>query len=457
VGHWLSLSHTWGNTNNPGVACGDDGVNDTPITKGHTSCTLGNAIDCTQGVVENIQNYMEYSYCSRMFTQDQSTKIHNCLNSLTANRDNVSSNSNLIATGVINPMTNCAPRAEFIYNASVTCVGMPLVFVDQSYNAPVTGWMWSSPTASNVSVMQNGSLTFTSSGTTAVQLKVSNNFGSDSISEGPFIVLSASTAPVPLSISQGFETDTFPGNGWIASVPQYGSPFQLTNTVSASGVKCVWLNNYFDNPNGPVSIYTPAYNLHDVSTGNLSFRYAYAQQNLQNDDKLQVYVSNNCGGSWNLLYSLHGSALSTATAPVGGPYSPAAQEWKTQNVNFSSYHGNPRVYFKFEFTPDPNGVGNNIFMDDINLSVIPGFNELTMLNDVKVYPVPFNSEIIIENNSSQKIETAKLYDLTSRLLLEAGDLNESKITLNAGQMLPGVYFLEIKTAAGRKTVKLVKE
>ncbi|MEO8732994.1 MAG: M43 family zinc metalloprotease, partial [Flavobacteriales bacterium] len=35
LGHFLNLQHTWGNTNSPGVACGDDGVDDTPVTKGH--------------------------------------------------------------------------------------------------------------------------------------------------------------------------------------------------------------------------------------------------------------------------------------------------------------------------------------------------------------------------------------------------------------------------------------
>ena len=26
IGHFLNLQHCWGNTNNPGVACGNDGV-----------------------------------------------------------------------------------------------------------------------------------------------------------------------------------------------------------------------------------------------------------------------------------------------------------------------------------------------------------------------------------------------------------------------------------------------
>src|SRR6185295_16406653 len=62
VGHFLNLQHPWGNTNSPGVACGNDGVSDTPITKGWDHCPGNNYDVCTAGVDENFQNYMEYSY-----------------------------------------------------------------------------------------------------------------------------------------------------------------------------------------------------------------------------------------------------------------------------------------------------------------------------------------------------------------------------------------------------------
>ena len=38
IGHYLNLAHTWGSTNSPEVACGNDGIGDTPETKGHLSC-----------------------------------------------------------------------------------------------------------------------------------------------------------------------------------------------------------------------------------------------------------------------------------------------------------------------------------------------------------------------------------------------------------------------------------
>lgn len=70
IGHSLNLSHVWGDTNEPGVACGDDNVSDTPETKGWTSCTLNGSV-CNPPIVENVQNYMEYSYCDVMFTEGQ--------------------------------------------------------------------------------------------------------------------------------------------------------------------------------------------------------------------------------------------------------------------------------------------------------------------------------------------------------------------------------------------------
>ncbi|HTN18162.1 MAG TPA: M43 family zinc metalloprotease [Chitinophagaceae bacterium] len=47
LGHELNLDHPWGGTNSPGVACGDDDVEDTPLTKGHLpsdGCTNVTAI-----------------------------------------------------------------------------------------------------------------------------------------------------------------------------------------------------------------------------------------------------------------------------------------------------------------------------------------------------------------------------------------------------------------------------
>lgn len=103
VGHFLNLMHPWGNTNDPGVTCGDDSVSDTPITKGFTYCAIdSNAAVCTPGIIENAQNFMEYSYCSRMFTQGQVNRMKDCLNSSVGHRNNLRSKH---ITGIRNLLT----------------------------------------------------------------------------------------------------------------------------------------------------------------------------------------------------------------------------------------------------------------------------------------------------------------------------------------------------------------
>ena len=84
-GHWLNLPHTWGSSNSPNEPdnCDvDDGVEDTPLCLGSPVgfCDLERT---TCGSLDNVQNYMEYSYCSRMYTQGQRARMRAALNSST--------------------------------------------------------------------------------------------------------------------------------------------------------------------------------------------------------------------------------------------------------------------------------------------------------------------------------------------------------------------------------------
>lgn len=89
AGHYLNLKHPWGGTD-PGIACGDDDVNDTPVTRGWTACpSPANADVCSPLIIENYQNFMEYSYCSHMFTVGQKDRMIACLNSSVAQRNSL--------------------------------------------------------------------------------------------------------------------------------------------------------------------------------------------------------------------------------------------------------------------------------------------------------------------------------------------------------------------------------
>jgi hypothetical protein len=136
VGHWVNLPHTWGNSNNPGLSTNcndDDGVTDTPNTIGWTTCNRSGE-SC--GSLDNVENYMEYSYCSKMFTNGLRTRMRAALNSNTGGRSTVISAANLTFTGVNQPDVFC--KADFRANVTEVCAGESIDFLDDSFFGPTT-------------------------------------------------------------------------------------------------------------------------------------------------------------------------------------------------------------------------------------------------------------------------------------------------------------------------------
>ena len=102
VGHYLNLSHTWGDSNDPEVDANcdvDDHVDDTPNTKGTLyGC---NTSQYTCGSLDNVQNYMDYTDCTNMFSEGQRARVHAALHSSQGGRVNLWQYENLLATGVL--------------------------------------------------------------------------------------------------------------------------------------------------------------------------------------------------------------------------------------------------------------------------------------------------------------------------------------------------------------------
>ena len=97
----MNLKHPWGDSNDPGLPenCDmDDGVADTPNTVGWDHCDLNGA--SSGSPKDNVENFMDYSYCSVMFTKGQKARMIAALDTNIADRNNLWSPNNLIATGV---------------------------------------------------------------------------------------------------------------------------------------------------------------------------------------------------------------------------------------------------------------------------------------------------------------------------------------------------------------------
>jgi len=101
------------------------------------------------------------------------------------------------------------PIASFSANKTNEIQGNEIIFSDQSTNSP-TSWLWDFGDG-NTSTVQNPTHTYLSAGTYSVKLTVSNSFGSDSIINENFIIISSPTPPVvafssnTTTIDQGHE------------------------------------------------------------------------------------------------------------------------------------------------------------------------------------------------------------------------------------------------------------
>lgn len=453
VGHWLNLSHPWGGTNNPGVSCGTDGVGDTPQTMGWTTCNLsGTTCD---GNLDNVENYMEYSYCSKMFTPGQVNRMRNALTSGTGGRNNLWTTSNLNATGANGPLTLC--RANFTADKITICEGDAVTFTDDSYHN-VSGWSWSFPGASPASSsIQNPTVTYTTEGTYAVTLQATN--GSSTVSETKtayITVLPGVGRPSP--VQEDFESiSSIPTTDWFVENPDGSFGWAITNTASYSGSTSIRILNNGSNTGNVDAFLSNTIDLSAANAVTLSFKYAFAKRNISNSDKLQVWASNDCGNTWALRKNISSATLPTS-AVTGGSFTPSSESQWTEVVitNISSTFWTSNFRFKISFT---GGGGNNIYIDDINIDTSTDVDEVSVVNQFNIYPNPFTESTNLQFNLMQSADVrVELFDVVGKLMSSDVRSNmaagEHRVSLDGRDVSKGMYLVKL-TVGETELVKRV--
>jgi hypothetical protein len=476
VGHWLNLSHVWGNTNNASVACGDDGVTDTPITRGHLSCPSGTAaaIFCTPGIVENYQNYMDYSYCDVMFTPGQATRMTNAINSSVGQRNNLSTVGNLTFTGIISPLSPCAPIADFhSYNGFVTnlytvCATQSLTFYDDSYNGTITSRNWSTNSGGTIAspTGTNTAISFPTAGSWTVAITVANATGTSTATKT--ITVLPNTANYNSTYQESFEATGLPAN-WTIINQTGGTTWQQYFGAAATGVNSYFIQNAV-NPNNAIDIMeTPSYDFLSNPGAIFTFKYAYARQNSTWNDVFKVQASSNCGGSWVDIYT---PTPATMASGSGGttttPFVPTAGQFKTYTLTthpaFNVFKSQSNVRLRFYFMEDPaSGFGNNIFLEDINFNGTLGVNELSKSIEFVLFPNPSTGSATIDFTISDNADIKyNVVDVIGRIVEQEKSLNLSpghhSFVVNESQTLKaGIYFVSFELNGQKISRKLIIE
>ncbi len=472
VGHWLSIPHVWGSTNSPGVACGDEGIMDTPETMGWTICPSAQASKvCDTAVVENFQNYMDYSYCSRMFTWGQADAMHYALNSSSGDRNNLWSAPNLAATGCLNVQPVCLPHADFDVNRNMICEGGSVTFTDLSHTSTATAWQWTltGPTTLTSTAQNPTFSNMNATGWYTVQLIATNATGTDTMTKANYLLVSPDQSPLTPLYSEGFEDPNFLSFGYaITDMYGNGSIFHRTTNTAYTGTACLALNTFGVSVQGDSDIFvTPSYDLRFNTGMQLSFKYAYATAATSadlNTQTFKVWSSNDCGVTWTPRWSVVNSNVVTA-GYVPGFYIPQGQaDWQTVSISLpSSLSSQANVRFKFTYGAPEDGVGNNLYIDDINIfSTNVGISESTGNAAFSVYPNPGNGNSTIAYTLTEQASVkCDIFDLSGRLVssVDHGDQAAGNYTMpvsdETAPLAAGTYMIQMTIGDKVSTRKYV--
>lgn len=461
IGHWLGLSHTWGNCASAGdaAACNcDDGIQDTPNTKGSPSVCDLNEASC--GPKANVQNFMDYSFCYAMFTQGQVARMRSVLET-NASRKSLWQPANITATGAdYDPASPPAPlcKAEFLPSTfSPICEGNSIKFTDYSYGS-VTTWSWEFEGGTPAtSTEQNPVVTYATPGDYNVKLTVSDGPNSVETTKTDLIKVMSSNA-LAIPYIQPFAGMTTLAPDFTVNNPNNDKTWEFNSNTGVADSKCIYIQNRSITGTDKVDeLITNTVDISNLTAPVLRFNYAYARKNANSVDELNVYASSDCGITWVKRKVIKGSTLKTGNDTPTGDYVPTASEWKLAEVNLSSLKTDG-LRLKYEWI---NKAGNNVYLDNVYIGEATGIEEnLESMLNMEVYPNPADqsAQFSFELNASANTKV-ELFDLLGKKVrtVQSGALGQGAHQFELGRenVTPGIYFVKLSVDNHQYTKKII--
>jgi bacillopeptidase F len=185
------------------------------------------------------------------------------------------------------------------------------------------------------------------------------------------------------------------------------------------------------------------------------FDVAYQEIHQILADTLTVFLSTDCGNTFNQIYKKGGSVLETYTT-ITAPFTPSLpNHWRTDYIDVTSYANND-IILKFE---SYNKSGNNLYLDNIWVyegDEPVGINE-TNIQDISIYPNPTNGLFNIDlGNSSQGIYSIIITDMLGKVV-HNNQTNKSKTVIDLSHLNNGIYLINIQNKDSKITKKLIKQ
>jgi len=518
TGHYFGLFHIWGDEDG---CTGDDfqqlggtlqlptGLYN-PSGQGNTSSDIGDTPNmgastsgCPSGVVTDAcsttapgrmyQDFMDYTddACYKMFTSKQVERMEWVINNgrtslLTSDRGTLPSSLSALdaaATAFINPggseTVNCTSRS-YVLEQQCPQALQPSCIITNAGTTTLTsvkaelrinGQSITTLTATvNLKTAESTTITFPSftpvTGNNVLQVIVSNpNNGTDQnkLNDTAQTVLKVSQSAA-LPLTEGFEGSTFPPANWIISqTPTDDITWQRTTRAAKTGTASAYMNNFNYEANGRIDeLISPQMSFANVDSVFIKFDVAAATVSPPATttipiDTLAVFVSTDCGTTYQQVYKKWGSSLVTVSSSVTTEFFPSSTQWRTDSVNITSVAGTSgNIIVKFRNTEN---FENNVFLDNINIytRTLPA---LLKKNGILIYPNPTSGQIIVQHlQLPENLRGINVYSATGQLVYQkqfTSTTVSSYIPLNLTALSSGVYMLRLVYTDKQTTQKIIK-
>ncbi|GAB2528656.1 M43 family zinc metalloprotease [Rufibacter soli] len=460
IGHWLNLFHIWGDE-----FCGDDLVEDTPQqetenagcpTFPHPSCI--NASDM-------FMNYMDYTddQCMSLFTKGQKNIMQAAL---TRYRPGILTSPGATAVSVpeveaalvevtspgkIVCATSFTPEVVLRNRGSQTLTSAQIQYrID---NGPAQNFTWTGSLASFESVKVSMPVANVPAGAHAITYSIvsRNNAATDTDATNDAITASFQVQGSALPLAEGFEGTVFPPANWTVLNPNQDLTWARTTKAAKTGNASAFMQNIQYTSNGLVDeLVLPPLDLTSRTVPTMTFHVAYSLLSESGfSDTLEVWVSTNCGVSFQRVYRKYDRDLVTATPAFRETeFIPTAGEWRQETIDLAPFATAKTAILKFRHITD---FENNLYIDDVKVDGVPmGAEEERAQKAVQVTPNPTTGTVYVSSPEA-RITRLQVCDAVGKVLQDIKEPRHTKgqsLKITLQQPSNGLYFIKMTTDKG---------
>jgi hypothetical protein len=195
---------------------------------------------------------------------------------------------------------------------------------------------------------------------------------------------------------------------------------------------------------------SPPVNLSGLSSAALEFKHAYAKRHFEITDSLIVYVSDDCGESWQRVFAAgEDGSGNFATAEQNDDFWPETlEDWcgygygsSCVNIDLTPWAGQADIRFAFE---SYSAYGNPLFIDNVTISQYVSVNELETSGEIIIYPNPASNKFNVIVPEQINIDHVQLVNYLGQVVFDKQvDQTQKSFEVNPRHALPsGIYFLK---------------